>query len=133
MWLLQKDSFQLLFFTIAHSFYIAYFIPYSTHSFQRRCAFGIIIIILLISFIVFMYPHINDIVLKFGMVIYSSIAFMMVLSTLLFSCECKLAFFFASTLFVFSDICIAADRFVIRIPYQKYVIMITYYSAEFMF
>ncbi|MDO5570316.1 MAG: lysoplasmalogenase [Bacteroidales bacterium] len=125
--------FQMLFFALAHIFYIVYFLSDGS-SLSLKNLFYILIPISLLAFLfIAILPSVNNPIERIGVTLYGVIISTMLGSVFLYKGKFHTGYIIAAMLFVFSDSIIAWNRFVSIIPYSKYIIMTTYYIAQYLF
>ena len=124
--------FQIAFFAVAHIFYIADFVP--------KCKFTLKRIVVLVLFSVIVLPflgyvlmHIGDRVEMIAVAIYGVLIYTMGFTALIQNRKFSMFYAIAAMLFIFSDSCIAYNRFVEHIPNATMWIMTTYYAAQGIF
>lgn len=122
---------QMLFFAFAHGAYTRYFLTRAKPAF--RFIPCVIAGVLLAFLFVFILPEVPDPVERVGVGVYGVVIAAMLYSVLQFGGAYAAWFRAAALLFVFSDALIAWNRFVAPVPCRTYVVMITYYSAQYLF
>lgn len=122
---------QMLLFALAHGAYIGYFLP----RMQRRPGVWSLSVTmaLLLSLIVLIVPHISESNEQVGVVIYGVIIGAMLYCVMQYRGACDVGFRCAALLFIFSDAVIAWCRFVGPVPGRTYIVMLTYYLAQYLF
>ena len=124
--------FQIAFFAVAHIFYIADFAPKCKFSIKRIVALVIFSAIVL-PFLGYVLMHIGDRVEMIAVAIYGVLIYSMGFTALLQNRKFSMFYAIAAMLFIFSDSCIAYNRFVEHIPNATMWIMTTYYAAQGIF
>ena len=124
--------FQIAFFAVAHIFYIADFAPKCKFSLKRIVALVLFSAIVL-PFLGYVLMHIGDRVELIAVAIYGVIIYSMGFAALLQNRKFSIFYAIAAMLFIFSDSCIAYNRFVEHIPNATMWIMTTYYAAQGIF
>lgn len=122
---------QMLFFAWVHWAYIGYFLARAKPVF--RVVPCLIPAVLLIGLFVFIAPCVSDPVERTGVVIYGFIIAGMLCAVLRYRGTYAAWFRTAALLFVLSDAVLAWNRFVSPVPGRTYVVMITYYLAQYLF
>ena len=124
--------FQIAFFAVAHIFYIADFVP--------KCKFSLKRIVALVLFSAIVLPFLGYVLMLIGyrveliaVAIYGVIIYSMGFAALLQNRKFSIFYAIAAMLFIFSDSCIAYNRFVDHIPNATMWIMTTYYAAQGIF
>ena len=124
--------FQIAFFAVAHIFYIADFAPKCKFSIKRIVALVIFSAIVL-PFLGYVLMHIGDRVEMIAVAIYGVLIYSMGFTALIQNRKFSMFYAIAAMLFIFSDSCIAYNRFVDHIPNATMWIMTTYYAAQGIF
>ena len=124
--------FQIAFFAVAHIFYIADFAPKCKFSVKRIVALVLFSAIVL-PFLGYVLMHIGDRVEMIAVAIYGVLIYTMGFTALLQNRKFSILYVIAAMLFIFSDSCIAYNRFVEHIPNATMWIMTTYYAAQGIF
>ncbi|MBQ5715163.1 MAG: lysoplasmalogenase [Alistipes sp.] len=124
--------FQIAFFAVAHIFYIADFAPKCKFSIKRIVALVIFSAIVL-PFLGYVLMHIGDRVEMIAVAIYGVLIYSMGFTALIQNRKFSMFYAIAAMLFIFSDSCIAYNRFVEHIPNATMWIMTTYYAAQGIF
>ncbi len=122
---------QMLFFALAHGAYIVYFLPRARH--YLRILPGIVTAALLLFLFLFIVPDVSDPAERIGVILYGGVIAAMLCTVLQYREVYAAWFWAAALLFVFSDAVIAWNRFVAPVPGRTYVIMSTYYLAQYLF
>ncbi len=131
---------QMGFFAAGHVWFTAYFVRryFSKVERDRKLtgkAKGYLamvifcIIVLLCTAFIKIAPGASEGIIRAGVCIYATI-----ISTMLFTAMLQRSSLFAlgAVLFVFSDFIIAWDDFVDPIPYRRYLVMVTYFLAQWL-
>ena len=124
--------FQIAFFAVAHIFYIADFAPKCKFSVKRIVALVLFSAIVL-PFLGYVLMHIGDRVEMISVAIYGVLIYSMGFTALIQNRKFSILYAIAAMLFIFSDSCIAYNRFVDHIPNATMWIMTTYYAAQGIF
>ena len=124
--------FQIAFFAVAHIFYIADFAPKCKFSVKRIVALVLFSAIVL-PFLGYVLMHIGDRVEMIAVAIYGVLIYSMGFTALIQNRRFSMFYAIAAMLFIFSDSCIAYNRFVDHIPNATMWIMTTYYAAQGIF
>ena len=124
--------FQIAFFAVAHIFYIADFVPKCKFSVKRIVALVLFSAIVL-PFLGYVLMHIGDRVEMIAVAIYGVLIYSMGFTALIQNRKFSMFYAIAAMLFIFSDSCIAYNRFVEHIPNATMWIMTTYYAAQGIF
>ena len=124
--------FQIAFFAVAHIFYIVDFVSKCKFSVKRIVALVLFSAIVL-PFLGYVLMHIGDRVEMIAVAIYGVLIYSMGFTALLQNRKLSILYAIAAMLFIFSDSCIAYNRFVGHIPNATMWIMTTYYAAQGIF
>ena len=124
--------FQIAFFAVAHIFYIADFAPKCKFSLKRIVALVLFSAIVL-PFLGYVLMHIGYRVEMIAVAIYGVLIYSMGFTALIQNRKFSILYAIAAMLFIFSDSCIAYNRFVEHIPNATMWIMTTYYAAQGIF
>ena len=124
--------FQIAFFAVAHIFYIADFAPKCKFTIKRIVALVLFSAIVL-PFLGYVLMHIGNRVELIAVAIYGVLIYSMGFTALLQNRKFSILYAIAAMLFIFSDSCIAYNRFVEHIPNATMWIMTTYYAAQGIF
>ena len=124
--------FQIAFFAVAHIFYIADFAPKCRFTLKRTVALVLFSAIVL-PFLGYVLMHIGDRVEMIAVAIYGVLIYSMGFTALIQNRKFSMFYAIAAMLFIFSDSCIAYNRFVEHIPNATMWIMTTYYAAQGIF
>ena len=122
---------QMAFFALAHVAYIRWFLPRA----QRRPRTGTLAVVvpLLVFLFAVIVPRAPFPAACRGTALSGAIRAGMLGSVVQAAGACAAGFRCAALLFVFSDAAIAWDRFVGPVPARTWVVMITYYLAQYLF
>ena len=123
---------QIGFFAAAHIAFILYFVRMAKVTRYRVVAITLWAVAMLL-FGCFIVSHISNIVIAVACAIYILIIGSMVGSTILIESKYRLWYIVAALIFVFSDSCIAWNRFVEKFSGAGLAIMITYFTAQLIF
>lgn len=124
--------FQVAFFAVTHIFYVADFTPKCKFTLKRTLALAAFSSIVL-PFLVYVVMHIENRVELIAVAIYGLIIYSMGFTALIQNRKHSMLYAVAAMLFIFSDSCIAYNRFVEYIPNATLWIMTTYYAAQGIF
>lgn len=122
---------QMLFFALAHGAYMCYFLPQAQVA-PRHFVWPVLTALLLFLFVCIV-PRAADPAERAGVAVYGLVVAGMLYSALQYRGAYAAWFRLAALLFVFSDSVIAWGRFVAPVPCRTYVVMITYYAAQYLF
>lgn len=122
---------QMGFFALAHVAYMAWFLPRARLA-PRAVSLALPAVLLLFLF-VFIVPCAAVPAERIGVSIYGVIIAGMLYSVLQYDGPDAAGFRCAALLFVFSDSVIAWNRFVGPVPGRTWVVMTTYYLAQYLF
>ena len=122
---------QMLFFALAHGAYMCYFLPQAQVA-PRPFVWPVLMALLLFLFVCIV-PRAADPAERAGVAVYGLVIAGMLYSALQYRGAYAAWFRLAALLFVFSDSVIAWGRFVAPVPCRTYVVMITYYAAQYLF
>lgn len=122
---------QMLFFALAHGAYMCYFLPQAQVA-PRPFVWPVLTALLLFLFVCIV-PRDDDPAERAGVAVYGLVVAGMLYSALQYRGAYAAWFRLAALLFVFSDSVIAWGRFVAPVPCRTYVVMITYYAAQYLF
>ena len=122
---------QMAFFALAHVAYVCWFLPRA----RRRLRAGTLAVVvpLLVFLFAVIVPRAPFPAECIGTALYGTIIAGMLCSVFQYAGACAAGFRCAALLFVFSDAAIAWDRFVGPVPARTWVVMITYYLAQYLF
>lgn len=127
-----KFIFQVAFFAVTHIFYVADFAPKCKFTLKRTLALVAFSSIVL-PFLAYVVAHIENRVELIAVAIYGLIIYSMGFTALIQNRKHSMLYAIAAMLFIFSDSCIAYNRFVEYIPNATLWIMTTYYAAQGIF
>lgn len=127
-----KFIFQIGFFAIAHIFYIADFAPKCKFT-RHRILTLVLFSATVLPFLGYVMLHIVNNVELVAVGIYGLIIYSMGFTALIQDRRCSIFYAIAALLFIFSDSCIAYNKFVEHIPNANTWIMTTYYAAQGIF
>mgnify|MGYP000829779604 CR=1 FL=1 len=122
---------QMAFFALAHAAYVCWFLPRARRA-PRVLSLAIIVPLLLFLFIGVV-PNAPFPAEFIGVAVYGLVIAGMLYSVLQYEGVYSVGFRCAALLFVFSDSVIAWNRFIGPVPARTYVIMVTYYLAQYLF
>ena len=122
---------QMLFFALAHGAYMCYFLPQAQVA-PRPFVWPVLTALLLFLFVCIV-PRAADPAERAGVAVYGLVVAGMLYSALQYRGAYAAWFRLAALLFVFSDSVMAWGRFVAPVPCRTYVVMITYYAAQYLF
>ena len=137
-------------FALAHIFYILEFFHLRRvleaklrvgmqrgNAFERNALQAALCIAVFICSLFLILPHIDILYMQIAVATYAAIISIMLFSSLTCPREtgnAKLMFLkFGAVLFVFSDLILAINMFVVAVPGERYLIMIPYYAAQLLF
>lgn len=124
--------FQIAFFAVAHIFYIADFAPKC--KFSLKCTIALVLFsAIVLPFLGYVLMHIGNRVEMIAVAIYGVLIYSMGFTALIQNRRFSMFYAIAAMLFIFSDSCIAYNRFVEHIPNATMWIMTTYYAAQGIF
>ena len=110
---------QMAFFALAHAAYVCWFLPVTVP-----------LLVFLFAAIVPEAPFPAE---RIGVAVYGLVIAAMLYSALQYDGACAAGFRCAALLFVFSDAVIAWNRFIGPVPARTWIVMITYYLAQYLF
>ena len=123
---------QIAFFALAHIFYISDFAPKC--KFQKKRLLPLIAFsVVVLPFLGYVLTHIELREEVFAVGIYGVIIYTMGFTALQQNRPYSWLYAIAAVLFIFSDSCIAYNRFVGHLPHANTIIMVTYYAAQGLF
>ena len=122
---------QMGFFALAHAAYICWFLPRARRA-PRIGSLAVVIPLLAFLFIAIV-PNAPFPAESIGVAVYGLVIAGMLYSALQYDGACAAGFRCAALLFVFSDAVIAWNRFIGPVSARTYVIMVTYYLAQYLF
>lgn len=123
---------QVLFFALAHIFYIVDFLPKRNLSMRNKYVASIPYIYA-VAFLILLISHMNHAVEMVAVVIYALIIATMGASALVMEIKHKWWYVIAAVLFIFSDSVIVYNKYIEHIPNASLWIMTTYYAAQGLF
>ena len=123
---------QIAFFAAAHIAFICHFLRYRKFS-QGRVISAIVWGITMVIFGSFIVSHITSTTISIACSIYIIIIGSMVASTLFIDSKYRFWYIAAALIFLFSDSCIAWNRFIDKFNGAGLVIMTTYFTAQLIF
>lgn len=123
---------QVLFFALAHIFYIVDFLPKRNLSNRNKYVTSIPYIYA-VAFLILLISHMNHAVEMVAVVIYALIIATMGASALVMEIKHKWWYVIAAVLFIFSDSVIVYNKYIEHIPNASLWIMTTYYAAQGLF
>ena len=123
---------QIGFFAAAHIAFIIYFLRHRKISRGRVASVAIWAVIMLL-FGTFIVSHISSTTISIACSIYIIIIGSMVASTLFIDSKYRAWYITAALIFVFSDSCIAWNRFIEKFDGAGLAIMTTYFTAQLIF
>ena len=123
---------QVLFFALAHIFYVVDFLPKRNLS-KRNKYVASIPYIYAVAFLILLISHMNHAVEMVAVVIYALIIATMGASALVMEIKHKWWYIIAAVLFIFSDSVIVYNKYIEHIPNASLWIMTTYYAAQGLF
>ena len=123
---------QVLFFALAHIFYIVDFLPKRNLS-NRNKYVAYIPYIYAVAFLILLISHMNHAVEMVAVVIYALIIATMGASALVMEIKHKWWYVIAAVFFIFSDSVIVYNKYIEHIPNASLWIMTTYYAAQGLF
>lgn len=124
--------FQIAFFAVAHIFYIADFAPRCTFT-RKRTLTLVLFTFIVLPFLGYVMMHIANSVEFVAVGVYGVIIYSMGFTALVQNRRHSILYAIAALLFIFSDSCIAYNKFVEHIPHANTWIMTTYYAAQGIF
>ena len=123
---------QILFFALAHIFYIVDFLSKRNLS-KLNKTLAVIPYIYAIIYGVIVIQNMSNVVEMIAVAIYAGIIATMGASVLMLNIKHKWWYVVAATLFIFSDSVIVYNKYIERIPNASMWIMTTYYAAQGLF
>ena len=118
---------QMAFFALAHVAYVCWFLPRAR---RRLRAASLAVTVPLFAAIVPEAPFPAE---RIGVAVYGLVIAAMLYSALQYDGACAAGFRCAALLFVFSDAVIAWNRFIGPVPARTWIVMTTYYLAQYLF
>lgn len=122
---------QMAFFALAHAAYVCWFLPRAQHK-PRAASLAVTVPLLVFLFAVIV-PEVPVPAERIGVAVYGLVIAAMLCSALQYDGAHAAGFRCAALLFVFSDAVIAWNRFIGPVPARTWVIMTTYYLAQYLF
>lgn len=122
---------QMAFFALAHVAYMVWFLPRARR--KPRITTVAVVVPLLVFLFAGIVPRAAVPAECIGVAIYGAVIAGMFYSVLQYDGPHAAGFRCAALLFVFSDSVIAWNRFIGPVPSRTYVVMITYYLAQYLF
>ena len=123
---------QISLFAVAHICYIVAFVRYITPNHNRKIITALWYLFIAL-FGLFMVSYIGSTTLKVACSLYILLIGTMAAVTLNIESKHRVWYIVAALLFVFSDSCIAWNKFIARFDYAGLAIMTTYFAAQFIF
>ena len=122
---------QMAFFALAHVAYVCWFLPRA----RRRLRTGTLAVVvpLLVFLFAVIVPRAPFPAECIGTALYGTIIAGMLCSVFQYAGACAAGFRCAALLFVFSDAVIAWNRFIGPVPARTWIVMTTYYLAQYLF
>lgn len=122
---------QMAFFALAHAAYVCWFLPRARR--RLRAASLAVTVPLLVFLFAAIVPEAPFPAERIGVAVYGLVIAAMLYSALQYDGACAAGFRCAALLFVFSDAVIAWNRFIGPVPARTWIVMITYYLAQYLF
>ena len=122
---------QMAFFALAHVAYVCWFLPRARH--RLRAVSLAVTVPLLVFLFAAIVPEAPFPAERIGVAVYGLVIAAMLYSALQYDGACAAGFRCAALLFVFSDAVIAWNRFIGPVPARTWIVMITYYLAQYLF
>ena len=122
---------QMAFFALAHAAYVCWFLPRAQRT-PRAVSLAVTVPLLVFLFAVIV-PEVPVPAERIGVAVYGLVIAAMLCSALQYDGAHAAGFRCAALLFVFSDAVIAWNRFIGPVPARMWVIMTTYYLAQYLF
>lgn len=122
---------QMAFFALAHVAYVCWFLPRARR--RLRAVSLAVTVPLLVFLFAAIVPEAPFPAERIGVAVYGLVIAAMLYSALQYDGACAAGFRCAALLFVFSDAVIAWNRFIGPVPARTWVIMTTYYLAQYLF
>ena len=123
---------QILFFAIAHIFYIVDFLPRRKMSKVNK-ALAVLPFVYAVVFLGILTPKMGNVVEIIAVVIYAAIIATMGASALMLDIKRKWWYVVAAILFIFSDSVIVFNKYIEPVDNASLWIMTTYYAAQGLF
>lgn len=124
---------QILFFALAHIFYIADFLPKRKVLKKNNYIVASLPYIYVLAFLVLLIPRMNHVAEIVAVAIYAMIIATMGASALTLDIKHKWWYVVAAVLFIFSDSVIVYNKYIEHVPNASLWIMTTYYAAQGLF
>ena len=121
----------MAFFALAHVAYVCWFLPRARR--RLRAVSRAVTVPLLVFLFAAIVPEAPFTAERIGVAVYGLVIAAMLYSALQYDGACAAGFRCAALLFVFSDAVIAWNRFIGPVPARMWVIMTTYYLAQYLF
>ena len=122
---------QMALFALAHVAYIRWFLPRARR--RLRAVSLAVTVPLLVFLFAAIVPEAPFPAERIGVAVYGLVIAAMLYSALQYDGACAAGFRCAALLFVFSDAVIAWNRFIGPVPARTWIVMITYYLAQYLF
>lgn len=122
---------QMAFFALAHVAYVCWFLPRARR--RLRAVSLAVTVPLLVFLFAAIVPEAPFPAERIGVAVYGLVIAAMLYSALQYDWACAAGFRCAALLFVFSDAVIAWNRFIGPVPARTWIVMITYYLAQYLF
>ena len=122
---------QMAFFALAHIAYIRWFLPRARR--RLRAVSLAVTVPLLVFLFAAIVPEAPFPAERIGVAVYGLVIAAMLYSALQYDGACAAGFRCAALLFVFSDAVIAWNRFIGPVPARTWIVMTTYYLAQYLF
>ena len=119
------------FFALAHVAYVCWFLPRARR--RLRAVSLAVTVPLLVFLFAAIVPEAPFPAERIGVAVYGLVIAAMLYSALQYDGACAAGFRCAALLFVFSDAVIAWNRFIGPVPARTWIVMITYYLAQYLF
>ena len=122
---------QMAFFALAHAAYVCWFLPRARR--RLRAVSLAVTVPLLVFLFAAIVPEAPFPAERIGVAVYGLVIAAMLYSALQYDGACAAGFRCAALLFVFSDAVIAWNRFIGPVPARTWIVMTTYYLAQYLF
>lgn len=122
---------QMAFFALAHVAYVCWFLPRARR--RLRAVSLAVTVPLLVFLFAAIVPEAPFPAERIGVAVYGLVIAAMLYSALQYDGACAAGFRCAALLFVFSDAVIAWNRFIGPVPARTWIVMTTYYLAQYLF
>ena len=119
------------FFALAHVSYVCWFLPRARR--RLRAVSLAVTVPLLVFLFAAIVPEAPFPAERIGVAVYGLVIAAMLYSALQYDGACAAGFRCAALLFVFSDAVIAWNRFIGPVPARTWIVMTTYYLAQYLF